>query len=331
MNKFVFTCGDVNGIGPEIVVKTLNKIHSNKDDKFYFICPNDVFLNTIKKTKSHFKYQFSSNINHAETESITIVDIGKIIQKTGTPTKESGAVAYKAIQLAFDYTKRNFVDAIITSPISKTALKLAGINFPGHTEMLSSLSKTSDYAMTFLSSKMNAALMTIHEPIKYVPSLITSDTLQNKFDVVIKMLQEDLLIETPKVAVLGLNPHAGENGFIGREEEEIIIPLLGKNRYAKYFSGPFPPDAFFANRLYKKYNLTFGMYHDQVLIPFKLLNFGKGVNYTAGLPIIRTSPDHGTAYDIAGKNIADESSMLQAFYYAKKIVKNRRIFQNKLR
>ena len=331
MNKFVFTCGDVNGIGPEIVVKTLNKIHSNKDDKFYFICPNDVFLNIIKKTKSHFKYQFSSNINYAETESITIVDIGKIIQKTGTPTKESGAVAYKAIQLAFDYTKRNFVDAIITSPISKTALKLAGINFPGHTEMLSSLSKTSDYAMTFLSSKMNAALMTIHEPIKYVPSLITSDTLQNKFDVVIKMLQEDLLIETPKVAVLGLNPHAGENGFIGREEEEIIIPLLGKNRYAKYFSGPFPPDAFFANRLYKKYNLTFGMYHDQVLIPFKLLNFGKGVNYTAGLPIIRTSPDHGTAYDIAGKNIADESSMLQAFYYAKKIVKNRRIFQNKLR
>lgn len=331
MNKFVFTCGDVNGIGPEIVVKTLNKIHSNKDDKFYFICPNDVFLNTIKKTKSHFKYQFSSNINYAETESITIVDIGKIIQKTGTPTKESGAVAYKAIQLAFDYTKRNFVDAIITSPISKTALKLAGINFPGHTEMLSSLSKTSDYAMTFLSSKMNAALMTIHEPIKYVPSLITSDTLQNKFDVVIKMLQEDLLIETPKVAVLGLNPHAGENGFIGREEEEIIIPLLGKNRYAKYFSGPFPPDAFFANRLYKKYNLTFGMYHDQVLIPFKLLNFGKGVNYTAGLPIIRTSPDHGTAYDIAGKNIADESSMLQAFYYAKKIVKNRRIFQNKMR
>ncbi|MHB8853541.1 MAG: 4-hydroxythreonine-4-phosphate dehydrogenase PdxA [Ignavibacteriaceae bacterium] len=331
MNKFVFTCGDVNGIGPEIVVKTLNKIHSNKDDKFYFICPNDVFLNIIKKTKSHFKYQFSSNINYAETESITIVDIGEIKQKTGTPTKESGAVAYKAIQLAFDYTKRNFVDAIITSPISKTALKLAGINFPGHTEMLSSLSKTSDYAMTFLSSKMNAALMTIHEPIKYVPSLITSDTLQNKFDVVIKMLQEDLLIETPKVAVLGLNPHAGENGFIGREEEEIIIPLLGKNRYAKYFSGPFPPDAFFANRLYKKYNLTFGMYHDQVLIPFKLLNFGKGVNYTAGLPIIRTSPDHGTAYDIAGKNIADESSMLQAFYYAKKIVKNRRIFQNKMR
>ncbi|HUX92611.1 MAG TPA: 4-hydroxythreonine-4-phosphate dehydrogenase PdxA [Ignavibacteriaceae bacterium] len=331
MNKFVFTCGDVNGIGPEIVVKTLNKIHSNKDDKFYFICPNDVFLNTIKKTKSHFKYQFSSNINYAETESITIVDIGKIIQKTGTPTKESGAVAYKAIQLAFDYTKRNFVDAIITSPISKTALKLAGINFPGHTEMLSSLSKTSDYAMTFLSSKMNAALMTIHEPIKHVPSLITSDTLQNKFDVVVKMLKEDLLIENPKVAVLGLNPHAGENGFIGREEEEIIIPLLRKIRYAKYFSGPFPPDAFFANRLYKKYNLTFGMYHDQVLIPFKLLNFGKGVNYTAGLPIIRTSPDHGTAYDIAGKNIADESSMLQAFYYAKKIVKNRRIFQNKLR
>ncbi|MHB8580481.1 MAG: 4-hydroxythreonine-4-phosphate dehydrogenase PdxA [Ignavibacteriaceae bacterium] len=331
MNKFVFTCGDVNGIGPEIVIKTLNKIYLNKDDRFYFICPNEVFLNTIKKTKPHFKYKFLSHAEDTKIASISIVDIGETKQRTGTPTVESGTSAYNAILLAFHYAKSNFVDAIITAPISKTALKLAGINFPGHTEILSSLCKTSDYAMTFLSSKLNAALLTIHEPIKNIPNLITSIALHNKFEVVIRMLKEDLRIEAPKIAVLGLNPHAGENGFIGREEKEIIIPLLKKNKYAKYFSGPFPPDAFFANRLYKNYNLTFGMYHDQVLIPFKLLNFGKGVNYTAGLPIIRTSPDHGTAYDIAGKNIADESSMLEAFYYAKKIVRNRRIFQNKTR
>lgn len=331
MNNYVFTCGDVNGIGPEIVIKTLNRIYQSINDRFYFICPKNVFLNKIKKTKLHFQYHFLNDKISNESTQITIVDIGNTKLNTGIPTKESGIAAYQAIKLAFKYSETKFFDAMITAPISKTALKLAGIKFPGHTEMLAEMSKTSNYAMTFLSSKMNAALLTIHNPIKLIPGLITRELLQSKFAVVMKMLIEDLSISSPKIAVLGLNPHAGENGFIGREEEEIIKPLLNEKEYSNYFYGPFPPDAFFANRLYKNYDLTLGMYHDQVLIPFKLLNFGKGVNYTAGLPIIRTSPDHGTAYDIAGKSIADESSMLQSFYYAKKIVKSRRKLQNKLK
>jgi 4-hydroxythreonine-4-phosphate dehydrogenase len=135
---------------------------------------------------------------------------------------------------------------------------------------------------------------------------------------------KDLGIKNPKIAVLGLNPHAGEEGLIGKEEQNILKPLLNLSEYKKFLSGPFSPDAFFANRRFKNYDLVFGMYHDQVLIPFKLINFGSGVNYTAGLPIVRTSPDHGTAFDIAGKGLANESSFLEAYKYAKKIVINRK-------
>ncbi|MHB1687685.1 MAG: 4-hydroxythreonine-4-phosphate dehydrogenase PdxA [Ignavibacteriaceae bacterium] len=331
MNKFVFTCGDINGIGPEIVIKTLNKVWKQKPDKFFFICPDNIFLQTIKKVKTNFKFEiiddvknYSSRIAVDSHKIVSIINIGSAKQKVGFPTIESGKTSFHSINLSFDLADKKFVDAIITSPISKTALKMAGINFPGHTEMFAEWSNASNFAMTFLSSKMNAALITIHEPLEKVTSFITIDSLQNKFDVIIKMLKEDLLIKSPAVAVLGLNPHAGESGYIGREEEEIIKPVIQKKKYSKYFFGPFPADAFFANRLYQKYDLVLGMYHDQALIPFKLLNFGKGVNYTAGLPIVRASPDHGTAYDIAGKYIADESSMVQAYYYAKKIVNNRK-------
>jgi len=140
-----------------------------------------------------------------------------------------------------------------------------------------------------------------------------------------KMLQVDLRIDSPTIAVLGVNPHAGEEGVIGSEEENIIKPAIEEIKNKFYVAGPFPPDAFFANRMEKKFDLVLGMYHDQILIPFKLLNFNSGVNFTAGLPIVRTSPDHGTAFDIAWKGIADESSMIQAYKYAKKIVQNRNI------
>lgn len=206
---------------------------------------------------------------------------------------------------------------MVTAPISKTAIKMAGINFPGHTEMLAEWCGSKDFVMTFLSKKMNGALVTIHEPLKNVTKLITSENLKSKINIIIKMLINDFKISLPKIAVLGLNPHAGESGIIGNEEEKIIIPLIKK--YSNNLFGPFSSDAFFANRLYKKYDLVIGMYHDQLLIPFKMLNFSSGVNYTAGLPIIRTSPDHGTAFDIAYKGIADSSSFIEAFFYAEKI------------
>ncbi|MDO8548532.1 MAG: 4-hydroxythreonine-4-phosphate dehydrogenase PdxA, partial [Ignavibacteria bacterium] len=178
------------------------------------------------------------------------------------------------------------------------------------------------FIMMFLSKKMNAALLTIHQPIKTISQLLTEERLKKSLDIISLSLKNDLNIQEPRIAVLGLNPHAGENGLIGDEEEKIIKPLL-KN-FNQNIEGPFSPDAFFASKKYKDYNLVLGMYHDQVLIPFKMINFSSGVNFTAGLNIIRTSPDHGVAYDIAWKNCADERSILEAYKYARLIAFNRK-------
>jgi len=324
MNKFAFTCGDINGIGPEIAVKALNKLYKRKSTGLIFICPENVFRQTIKKTRIDFKYDIIDKKELTGLQNVSVLNIDVADQTIGAPTKESGEASFRSIKTSFELANEKIVDGIITAPISKTALKLAGINFPGHTEMYAGWCRKNNFAMTFLSAKMNAALLTIHEPIKKVSRLITEDLIRSKFDLLLEMLRNDLKINSPRIAVLGLNPHAGENGYIGREEEEIIKPVIKLAKYSKNFFGTFSPDAFFANRLYSKYDLVLGMYHDQVLIPFKLLNFGNGVNYTAGLQIVRTSPDHGTAFDIAGKNKADESSILHAFYYAEKIVNNRK-------
>jgi 4-hydroxythreonine-4-phosphate dehydrogenase len=176
---------------------------------------------------------------------------------------------------------------------------------------------------------MCATLFTIHHPLKDVSKLFSYKKLSTLVEVIINTLKFDLEISEPKIAVLGLNPHAGENGIIGKEEIDIISPVVKQYEELVEIEGPFSSDAFFGSKAYKNYDMIIGMYHDQVLIPFKLLNFGGGVNYTAGLPIIRTSPDHGVAYDIAGKFIADESSILQAFKYAKRIVNNRKRISGK--
>jgi 4-hydroxythreonine-4-phosphate dehydrogenase len=326
MNKFVFTCGDINGIGPEIVIKTINKINKQKNITIYFLCPANVFNQASKTTKPLFNFKVIKRISEAKRSGIFVIDFGTYKQNLGKPTKSSGAAAFKAIKISFRILRDQKADAVITAPISKTAINKAKINFPGHTEMYAEWSEAKDFVMTFLSDKMYAGLVTIHEPIKNVAKLITAKRLKDKIETILNTLKIDLKISSPKIAVLGLNPHAGENGVIGKEETEIIQPVIMNKKFSQYLSGPFSPDAFFANHLYKKFDLVLGMYHDQALIPFKLLNFGGGVNYTAGLPIVRTSPDHGVAYDIAGKNLADESSILLAFRYAQKIVENRKTY-----
>jgi len=250
-------------------------------------------------------------------------------QKTGEPTELSGRASYLAVQTAYNLAENKIVDGIITAPISKTAIKMAGVNFPGHTEMLAEWSGQKNFVMMFLSKKMNAALLTIHEPVVRAAKLISAKSILNKLRIIEDALINDLQIKRPNIALLGLNPHAGAGGFIGREEEEIIKPAIKEFKGNSILSGPYSPDAFFAAGLYKDFDIVVGMYHDQVLIPFKMLNFNYGVNYTAGLPVVRTSPDHGTAYDIAGKNMADPSSILQAYFYAEKIVKNRKRYAGK--
>jgi len=325
MNKFVFTCGDINGIGPEIVIKALNKITRKKtSDKYFFICPLNVFQSATLHINPTFTYEIVNQKKQRSSAIVTIINPGTVKQSIGKPTITSGKAAYKSLVLSYDLLKEGEADAVITAPISKTAIRMAGINFNGQTEMFAKWSNTKNFAMSFLSKKMCAVLFTIHHPLKDVSKLLIFKRLSALVDVIINTLKFDLEILEPKIAVLGINPHAGENGIIGREEIDIVTPVIKKYTKSVEIEGPFSSDAFFGSKAYKNYDMIIGMYHDQVLIPFKLLNFGGGVNFTAGLPIVRTSPDHGVAYDIAGKFIADESSILQAFKYAKRIVNNRK-------
>lgn len=325
MNQIIFTCGDINGVGPEICVRTINKIYNVKNQKIIFICPKNVLENTFRLVKPKFSYLIVKKYNakFEDYKNITIVDIGDFLQKYGIATKDSGIASYKALTTALEIIHPNF-DALITAPISKNAIRLAGIKFPGHTELLAKHTNTKNYLMVFLSKKFICGLTTIHEPIKNVASLLTKVRLKNSIIILNNVLKKDLLIKNPAIAVLGLNPHAGENGTIGNEENKVIKPVIDSIRNIK-LEGPFVPDAFFANQLYKKYDAVLGMYHDQVLIPFKMLNFNIGVNYTAGLPFVRTSPDHGTGYDIAGKGIAISDSMEEAVKWADLILRNRKL------
>ncbi|MGE5402233.1 MAG: 4-hydroxythreonine-4-phosphate dehydrogenase PdxA [Ignavibacteriales bacterium] len=325
MKKFVFTCGDINGIGPEIVQKSLNKIYSPEQYKFYYLCPADTFERVSEMIQPSFEYKvcdWQQGLTDSSSK-VVVINIGKSRPETGKPTRNSGELSYKAVRKSYELTTRGVADAIITAPISKYALSLAGVNFPGHTEMFAEWASTDNYVMMFMSSKMNCALMTIHEPIKKISKLLTEKRIKRTLKVIINSLQADFGIKEPKIAVLGLNPHAGENGRIGSEELNTIIPAISDSEYNDLISGPFVPDAFFASQLFREFDIVVGMYHDQVLIPFKMLNFSSGVNFTAGLPFIRTSPDHGTAFDIAGKNMADESSILEAFYLSERIISNR--------
>lgn len=326
MNNFVFTCGDINGIGPEIVIKALNHLtQKRKQDKFYFICPANIFTSTLTTVKAKFKFSILSSIKDTPpTGQVTILKLPDGLQKLGYPTKTSGEVSFQALRLSYKLLKSNFADAVVTAPVSKTALKLAGINFPGQTEIYAKWCGVKDFAMTFYSKNINVALYSIHIPLKDVSKQLNSSKLKTTVKIISDTLKSDFRIVKPKTAILGLNPHAGETGIIGDEEKKIIEPFIKKYSIEFNLSGPFSPDAFFANKLYLDYDMVLGMYHDQVLIPFKFINQVGGVNYSAGLPIVRTSPDHGVAYDIAGKNIADPSSIIEAFYIAEKIVKNRK-------
>lgn len=322
-NKFLFTCGDINGIGPEISIKLFEHLlRKGTSDHFIFICPSNVFGYYHNLLKSKLNYKIISHPEDSNSHQLNLLSLPKVKMRIGSPTKISGIVAYESLLLAIKFLKANKADAVITSPISKYAFELSGIKYPGQTEILAEECNTKNFLMMFLSKKMIAALATIHIPLKEVSKTISSNFIKNKVKVLIDSLRYDFGIASPSVAVLGLNPHSGEQGRIGKEEIDNIIPAIKK--FKRNVEGPFVPDAFFANHLYKNFDAVFGMYHDQVLIPFKMMNFNKGVNFTAGLPIIRTSPDHGTAFDIAGKGIADYSSMLSAFQYAKIISTNRK-------
>jgi 4-hydroxythreonine-4-phosphate dehydrogenase len=327
MSRIVFTCGDINGIGPEIALKALNKISSkNKKKQFILIIPQNVFETTSELVIPKFDYKVNNEkeLKSHNSTQVLVLTIKSSKQSYGKPTIESGNAAYTALKTSFELLNKDLADAIVTAPVSKTALNLAGIKYPGQTEMFADWCGVKNFVMTFLSDKLRVGLYSIHIPLKDVSNSLNSKELRIKLEIVTSTLKKDLGITKPKIAVLGLNPHAGENGIIGKEEKTLIEPVLKQKIFNGIVEGPFSSDAFFANRRFKNYDMVFGFYHDQVLIPFKFINSGNGVNFSAGLPIIRTSPDHGVAYDIAGKGIADESSMIEAYKYAEIIFKHRK-------
>jgi 4-hydroxythreonine-4-phosphate dehydrogenase len=242
----------------------------------------------------------------------------------GKPTKESGKAALTALRLACEELKEGHLDAIVTAPIDKKNVHSEEFPFKGHTEFLTQYFGGGESLMFMVSDKLKVGLVTEHVAISQITPLITKERIEKKLMLMENSLKKDFGISKPKIAVLGLNPHAGDNGLIGQEDEQIIKPAVAelKNK-GKLVFGPFPADGFFGTGQYAKYDGVLAMYHDQGLIPFKAIAFEEGINFTAGLPVVRTSPDHGTAFSIAGKNTANEASLREAIYRAGDIFRQR--------
>ncbi len=324
------TIGDFNGVGPELALKAVVNQSVLKNCIPLLVGPLRVFEHSAKQFKIKLKFERATlaSLQHLSQNTTPIVDvadgIGADIQY-GAPTKASGRSAGIALERAVELCLQNKVVAMVTAPVSKEALNSAGYNFPGQTEMIALLSRSQSVVMMLVSNTMRVGLVTIHTGLKNVAAQISKEKIIEKISIINESLKKDFQLKKPKLAVLALNPHCGENGLIGTEENEIIIPAIAESQATGILAeGPFPADAFFGNHSYKNFEAIVAMYHDQGLIPLKMNSFGKGVNFSAGLKIIRTSPDHGTAYDIAGKNKANLSSMLEAIKLALTISKNRR-------
>ena len=324
--KVGISVGDLNGIGPEIIIKTF------EDARMLEFCTPVIFAST--KTMSFFKNYFKSEINfHGISEGEQIIE-GKInvfnVWKEnvsiefGKEDKEIGAYAIKSLKKAAEKLKQDAVDVLVTAPINKHNIQSDAFNFPGHTNYLAEVLGGKSL-MFMVTEGLKVGLFTDHVPVKDVPNEITEELILDKIQTIYNSLIVDFKINRPKIAVLGINPHAGDSGVIGKEDDEILRPTLTKIRESgKLVYGPYSADSFFGSNNYKNFDAVVASYHDQGLIPFKTITFGHGVNYTAGLSKVRTSPDHGTAYEIAGKGQADESSFKEAVFMAIQIFKNRK-------
>lgn len=325
--KIAITIGDINGIGPEVALKSMTKKSVLSKTQPLIIAPIEVVNIYCKLLNLKFHVMENENDFSIEKGVVNVLPMKEyknIEVNIGKPTKTSGKIAVDSIIRAVELSLRNKTNAICTSPISKKALNLAGFNYPGQTEMIAKLSNSKRYLMMFINNKIKLALVTIHVQLSKVSKILSQKLLSEKIEILNDSLKLDFDIVSPTIAVLALNPHAGEDGLFGNEEKTVINPVIKQFRKRKIsIEGPFPPDGFFGERKYKNYDAVLSLYHDQGLIPVKLIDFYRTVNFSAGLEIIRTSPDHGTAYDIAGKLIANEKSMESAIILSAQIFKNR--------
>lgn len=321
------TLGDVNGIGPEVVIKALadNRVlnmitpvvyGSTKAISFY---KKQLNIEDLQYSQVRTKGQLSPktiNVVNAWDENLEI--------SPGKPSPVAGKAAYAALKQACEELKEGSIDALVTAPIDKHTIHSEEFPFTGHTEYLSRFFGAADSLMFMVSDALRIGLVTDHIPLKDVSAAITREKIESKLQIMERSLKKDFGIGKPRIAVLGLNPHAGDNGLIGQEDEAIIKPAVNDSRNkGRLTYGPFPADGFFASGSHTRYDAVLAMYHDQGLLPFKTLAFEEGVNFTAGLSVVRTSPDHGTAYALAGKNQASELSTRMAIYRAADIFKSR--------
>ena len=321
------TIGDVNGIGPEVIIKSLedNRILKQFTPVIY---GSGKVISYYKKNlnKESFNYQQISNIEKIVHKKVNVLNIwDEVIEiSPGQENEAGGKYAVLSLQKAVADLKEGKIDAITTAPLSKKLVQSDDFKFPGHTEYLTQEAGESESLMFLVHNGLRVGVITGHIPLSQVNEKVTKEKIVTKLKKMIESLQKDFGIKKPRIAVLGLNPHAGENGLLGDEEEKVIIPAIEEIKSGHHIiAGPFPADGFFGMGTYKMYDGVLAMYHDQGLIPFKTLAFEEGVNYTAGLPFVRTSPDHGTAFSITGKNKADETSFRNALYLANDIVHQR--------
>lgn len=271
--------------------------------------------------------RFPAATQESGENNLAVVDVAggkKQYVDFGSVTREGGELSMQAVSKAIDMAMEGSVDAVVTGPISKEAIALAEYEARGHTEYIAERIGSDQHAMMLVAENLRVGLVTGHIPIWDVPKAMSADAIIDKVQVISDSLIQDFGITRPKIAVLGLNPHAGDGGVLGIEEQDIILPAIEQCREKNMLAfGPFPADGFFGSRTYQQYDAVLAMYHDQGLIPFKTLTFGSGVNYTAGLSMVRTSPDHGTAFDIAGRGIASPDSLRSALFLAADIVRQR--------
>ena len=322
------TQGDSNGIGYEVIIKTLS------DSRIL-----DAFTPVVYGSSKIFGFYRKQvhNIDQMETyvirsakdvhlKRINIVNClpDNFYAEPGQSTPDSAKAAMLSLEAAVKDLKDGYIDVLVTGPINKRAMTSEGFGYTGHTEYLKDAFQADEIAMIMVSSQLKVAVVTGHIPLKEVPGAITKDGILSKLRLMNESLERDFAIPRPKIAVLGLNPHCGDGGLLGDEEQRIILPAVLEAQAEGILAfGPYSPDGFFSLGNYGRFDATLAMYHDQGLAPFKALAFAEGVNYTAGLPIVRTSPDHGTAYEMAGRDEADPHSMMSSIYTAIDIFNNR--------
>ncbi len=323
-----FTCGDTNGIGAELIIKTLS------DNRILDICTpvifaNNKLINYYKKGLPEHNFAFSivKDSTKINAKQVNVYNCWEedIVITPGILNEVGGKYAVISLMVASEALKAGKLDGLITAPLHKKNIQSETFNYTGHTPFLKSFFEADEVAMMLISDDMRVALLTEHIPVKEIAQYITVPAILKKLQVINRSLKRDFNINKPRIAVLGLNPHAGDDGLVGKEEEEIIKPAIKEAKQKDIFCfGPYSADAFFARGHHLKFDAVLALYHDQGLIPFKSLSMGEGVNFTAGLDVVRTSPDHGVAFDIAGKTMADEASFREAIYKCIDIINGRR-------